>query len=148
MVTGESAAGTVAATGGGSGQPGWPARVLLIGGTSEIGLAILAALKLQPAAEVLLAGRDAEGMRAAAAALPSTVRLLTYDATDAAAHEQLVTAAFSDGPVDLVISAVGVLIPQNRLDAEPQQAAALVEANFSSHVGALLAAAAELRRAG
>lgn len=148
MVTGESPARGVAAAGGGPGQPGWPSRVLLIGGTSEIGLAILAALQLPPAAEVLLAGRDAERMRAAAAALPSTVRLLSYDATDPAAHEQLVTAAFTDSPVDLVISAVGVLIPQDRLDAEPRQAAALVEANLTSHVSALLAAAAELRRAG
>jgi decaprenylphospho-beta-D-erythro-pentofuranosid-2-ulose 2-reductase len=147
MVTGESAARTRAA-GGGPGQPGWPARVLLIGGTSELGLAILAALKLRPGAEVLLAGRDPERMRAAAAGLSATVRLLSYDATDPRAHEQLVKAAFADGPVDLVISAVGVLIPQDRLDAEPWQAAALVGANLTSHVTALLAMAAELQRAG
>ena len=33
-------------------------RVLLLGGTSEIGLAILSALALGPDAEVILAGRD------------------------------------------------------------------------------------------
>ncbi|MGH3303836.1 MAG: SDR family NAD(P)-dependent oxidoreductase [Streptosporangiaceae bacterium] len=148
MVTGESPARTGTAAAGEPGQPGWPTRVLLIGGTSEIGLAILAALKLGPDAEVLLAGRDAERMRAAAAALSSAVRLLSYDATDPQAHEQLVMTAFGDGQVDLVISAVGVLIPQDRLDAEPRQAAALVEANLTSHVTALLAVAAELRRAG
>lgn len=147
MVTGASPTSTVASEGG-PGQPGWPARVLLVGGTSEIGLAILGALKLRSDAEVLLAGRDTERMRAAAAALPSVVQLLTYDATDPEAHEKLVTAAFADGPVDLVISAVGVLIPQDRLDTEPRQAAALVEANFTSHISTLLAAAAELRRAG
>jgi decaprenylphospho-beta-D-erythro-pentofuranosid-2-ulose 2-reductase len=147
MVMGASPAGTRAA-GGGPGQPGWPGRVLLIGGTSEIGLAILAGLKLRPDAEVLLAGRDAEGLRAAAAGLPSAARLLNYDATDPTAYEQLVTAAFADGPVDLVISAVGVLTPQDRLDAEPGQAATLIETNFTSHVTVLLAAAAELRRAG
>ena len=36
-----------------------PGKVLLIGGTSEIGQAILAALDLGPDAEVVLAGRDA-----------------------------------------------------------------------------------------
>lgn len=147
MVTGASARPADAARSGPA-EPGRPARVLLIGGTSEIGLAILAAMKLPPDAEVLLAGRDAERMQAAAAALPSTVRLLGYDAADPSAHEQLVAAVFAAGPVDLVISAVGVLIPQDRLDTEPRQAAALVEANFTSHISTLLAAAAELRRAG
>jgi decaprenylphospho-beta-D-erythro-pentofuranosid-2-ulose 2-reductase len=147
VVTGASAHSTDAANGGPV-QPGCPDRVLLIGGTSEIGLAIIAALKLPPHAEVLLAGRNAERMQAAADALPSTVRLLSYDATEPIAHEQLVAAAFADGPVQLVISAVGVLIPQARLEAEPSEAAALVAANLTSHVTALLAAAAELRRAG
>jgi decaprenylphospho-beta-D-erythro-pentofuranosid-2-ulose 2-reductase len=147
MVTGASARSADTAKSGPV-QPGWPARVLLIGGTSEIGLAILAAMKLRPGAEVLLAGRDADRMQAAAVALPLTVRLLSYDATDPNAHEQLVGAAFADGPVDLVISAVGVLVPQIRLDAEPSEAAALVAANFTSHVTALLAVTAELRRAG
>jgi decaprenylphospho-beta-D-erythro-pentofuranosid-2-ulose 2-reductase len=122
--------------------------VLLIGGTSEIGLAILAALELRPDADVLLAGRDAEGMRAAAAVLPAPVRLLSYEATDPHAYRQLVTTAFADGPVDLVISAVGVLTPQDRLDADPRQAGTLLETNLTSHVTALLAAAAELRKAG
>jgi decaprenylphospho-beta-D-erythro-pentofuranosid-2-ulose 2-reductase len=47
--------------------------------------------------------------------------------------------------VDLVISAVGVLTPQVRLEADPGEAAALVEANLTRHVTALLAVAAELR---
>jgi len=127
---------------------GWPGRVLLIGGTSEIGLAILAALPLQPHTEVLLAGRDAERIRLAGAALPGRVRVLHYDATEPDAHAGLVAAAFADGPVDLVISAAGLLIPQAQLDAAPSQAGLLVETNFTSHVTALLAVAAQLRRAG
>jgi len=39
--------------------PGGLSRVLLLGGTSEIGLAILSALNLAPGTEVILAGRDA-----------------------------------------------------------------------------------------
>jgi decaprenylphospho-beta-D-erythro-pentofuranosid-2-ulose 2-reductase len=147
MLTGATPAGTVAA-GVEQDRPGWPGRALLIGGTSEIGLAILAALKLQPDTEVLLAGRDAERMRAAAASLPSAARLLSYEATDPEAYAPLVRAAFADGPVDLVISAVGVLIPQDRLDADPRQAGSLLDANLTSHVTALLAVAAELRKAG
>ncbi|MBO0833339.1 MAG: SDR family NAD(P)-dependent oxidoreductase [Actinobacteria bacterium] len=123
-------------------------RVLLIGGTSEIGLAILTALRLPPDAEVLLAGRDAERLRTAAAGLPARVTVLPYDATDPAAHHKLVDAAFSDGQVDVVISAAGVLVPQERLDADPGQAGLLIETNFTSHVTALLAVAARMRQAG
>jgi len=129
-------------------MPGGPARVLLIGGTSEIGLAILAALGLPPEADVLLAGRDTARLRAAAGAIQARITVLPYDATDPAAHEKLVTAAFADGPVDVVISAAGVLIPQERLDAEPGQAGLLIDTNFTSHVTALLAVATRMRQAG
>ena len=122
--------------------------MLLIGGTSEIGMAILAALQLPPEAHVMLAGRDADRLRSAATSLRARATVLAYDATDQAAQEKLVAAAFADGPVDVVISAAGVLIPQERLDAEPAQAGLLIETNFTSHVTALLAAAAQMRQAG
>lgn len=125
-----------------------PRRVLLIGGTSEIGLAILSALALPAEAEVLLAGRDADRLRSAGATLAATVTVLPYDATDPAAPAKLVADAFADGPVDLVISAAGVLIPQDRLDADPAEARVLIDTNFTSHVTALLAVAGELRKAG
>src|SRR5215469_12018886 len=92
-----------------------PARVLLIGGTSEIGLAILTALRLPAEADVMLAGRDADRLRLAAATLPARVTVLPYDATDPAAHEKLVAEAFAGGPVDVVISAAGVLAPRPAL---------------------------------
>ena len=47
-------------------DPGYQPRVLLLGGTSEIGLAIVAALRLPAAAEVILAGRDEQRLAAAA----------------------------------------------------------------------------------
>ena len=42
-----------------------PARILLLGGTSEIGLAILAALRAPQNSQVLLAGRDEARLTAA-----------------------------------------------------------------------------------
>ena len=127
---------------------GLPSRVLLIGGTSEIGLAILAALQLSPAAEVLLAGRDAERLKAAAAALPCKASVLRYDATEQGGGAALAAAVLRDGPVDLVISAAGVLTPQERLDQAPDEAGLLIETNFTSHVTALLALAARMRAVG
>src|SRR5215469_5854028 len=104
-------------------------------------------MQLPPEADVLLAGRDADRLRSAAAGLPARTTVLPYDATDPAAHEKLVAAAFAGGPVDVVISAAGVLIPQALLDTEPAAAGRLIETNFTSHVTALLAAAAQMRQA-
>ena len=131
-----------------SGRPGWTGRVLLIGASSEIGQAILTALHLGPQAEVLLAGRDPARLSAAAAALPGRATAIAYDAGDPDAYQTLVATAFTAGPVDLVISAVGVLTPQEVMDSEPGRAADLLQANFTSHVTALLSIAARMRERG
>jgi decaprenylphospho-beta-D-erythro-pentofuranosid-2-ulose 2-reductase len=127
---------------------GKPVRVLLLGGTSQIGLAILRALGAPARSEMLLAGRDEQRLAAAGKQLPYAVRTLCYDATALDTHQALIDEAFADGPVDLVISAAGVLIGQELLDADPRQAGLLVETNFTGHVTTLLAAAARLRRQG
>ena len=66
-------------------------RVLLLGGTSEIGLAILSALRLEPRTEVILAGRDAQRLEAAGKALNRPVTVARYDALDTGTHQ-----AFAD----------------------------------------------------
>jgi decaprenylphospho-beta-D-erythro-pentofuranosid-2-ulose 2-reductase len=120
-------------------------RVLLLGGTSEIGLAILSALDLGPDTYVVLAGRDLDRLAAAAAGLPGKVSTVRYDAADLASHEALVADVFADGPLDLVISAAGVLVSQEELDGAPAKAGDLVQANFTGHVTSLLAVAARMR---
>ncbi len=130
-----------------TGAAGRAARVLLIGGTSEIGQAIVAALDLGPDAEVLLAGRDAERMRAQADNPPCRITTVAYDALDANSRQALPAAAFAGGPVDLVVSAAGVLTPQELMEGDPRQAAALIDTNFTSHVQVLLGIAAQLRKA-
>jgi decaprenylphospho-beta-D-erythro-pentofuranosid-2-ulose 2-reductase len=127
---------------------GRPGRVLLLGGTSEIGLEILAALNAPAQTEVLLAGRDAHRLEAAGKTLPYQVRTLAYDATALETHRALIDEAFARGDVDLVISAAGVLTPQEALDADPLQAGQLIETNLTGHVTTLLAAAARLRAQG
>jgi decaprenylphospho-beta-D-erythro-pentofuranosid-2-ulose 2-reductase len=125
-----------------------PVRILLLGGTSEIGLAILAALGAPEGSEMLLAGRDEQRLAAAGKSLPYEVSTLSFDATALDTHEALIDEAFAGGPVDLVISAAGVLIPQEVLDADPRQAGLLIETNFTGHVTTLLAAAQRMRRQG
>ncbi len=124
---------------------GRPARILLLGGTSEIGLAILAALKVPASAEVILAGRDEQRLAAAGKALPCKVTTLPFDASDTGSHPALIEGVFAGGPVDLVISAAGVLTPQDELDRDPLLAGQLTAANFTGHVTTVLAAAQRMR---
>jgi decaprenylphospho-beta-D-erythro-pentofuranosid-2-ulose 2-reductase len=128
-------------------QAGRPPRVLLLGGTSEIGLAILTALDAPPDTEIVLAGRDEERLTAAAKQLPYAARTVTFDATALATHQAVIDEAFADGPVDLVISAAGVLVPQPELDRDPLRAGLLVETNFTAHVTTILAAVERMRSA-
>ena len=130
------------------GAPPMAARVLLLGGTSEIGLEILAALGAPPETEVLLAGRDEQRLAAAGKTLSYQVRTLPFDATALDTHEELIDRAFAAKDVDLVISAAGILIPQEDLDRDPLRAGLLVETNFTGHVTTLLAAAARMRAQG
>jgi decaprenylphospho-beta-D-erythro-pentofuranosid-2-ulose 2-reductase len=132
-------------------RPGEPGRILLLGGTSEIGLAILAALPMAPGTEVVLAGRDGPRLTAAARqvkALGGQARTLPFDATATSGHAALISEVFASGPVAMVIAAAGILVPQPALDADPGQAARLVQVNLTGHVSTLLAAAAQLRRQG
>jgi decaprenylphospho-beta-D-erythro-pentofuranosid-2-ulose 2-reductase len=123
-------------------------RVLLLGGTSEIGLAILAALGLPADAEVILAGRDEQRLAAAGKELSANVRAVAYDAVDTDAHQAFVDQVFAEGPVDLVISAAGILVPQADLERDVRRAAAMIETNFTGHVTTLLAVAARMRAQG
>jgi decaprenylphospho-beta-D-erythro-pentofuranosid-2-ulose 2-reductase len=125
--------------------PGLVPRVLLLGGTSEIGLAVLAALDLPASAEVILAGRDEHRLTAAAKELSSSVRTVSYDAADTGRHQAFTDEIFGDGPLDMVISAVGLLVPQTELERDVQRAAAMIDANFTGHVTTLLAIAARMR---
>ena len=128
--------------------PGYHPRVILIGGTSEIGLAILAALALPPNAQIILAGRDEQRLTAAGKELGGQVTTVPYDALDTAGHQAFADAVFADGHLDLVISAAGVLVPQADLERDVQRAAAMIETNFTGHVSTLLAVGARMRAQG
>ena len=128
--------------------PGAMPRILLLGGTSEIGLAILASLDAPAGAEVILAGRDEQRLAAAGKELPYQVRTMAYDAIETGRHQAFADAVFAEGPLDLVVSAAGVLIPQEEAERDVRRAAEMVETNFTGHVTSLLAIAARMRAQG
>lgn len=129
---------------------GSPPRILLLGGTSELGLAILASLGLPAGAEVILAGRDeqrlaAAGKELATKELAAQITTMAYDAMDTGGHQAFADAVFADGPLDMVISAAGVLIGQDEVERDVRRAAEMVETNFTGHVTSLLAIATRMR---
>jgi decaprenylphospho-beta-D-erythro-pentofuranosid-2-ulose 2-reductase len=127
---------------------GSPSRVLLLGGTSEIGLAIVAALGLPEETDVILAGRDEQRLAVAGKELGRPVRAVRYDAVDTGSHQAFADAIFAEGPVDLVISAAGILVPQADVERDVRLAATMIETNFTGHVSTLLAVAEHLKAQG
>lgn len=124
---------------------GRPARILLLGGTSEIGLAIVASLKVPAGSEVVLAGRDEARLAAAGKELSLRATTVAFDALDLDSHKAVVDQVFANGPVDLVIAATGILTPQADVDADPVLGGRMVEVNFTSHVTTALEAVAHLK---
>jgi decaprenylphospho-beta-D-erythro-pentofuranosid-2-ulose 2-reductase len=123
-------------------------RVLLLGGTSEIGVAILSALRLEPGTEVILAGRDAQRLEAAGKALNRPVTVARYDALDTGTHQAFADEICAGGVPDLMIAATGVLIPEEQAERDVRLAATMIETNFTGHVTALLAFGSRMRERG
>src|ERR1039457_7426996 len=108
----------------------------------------LAPRDLKADAEVILAGRDEQRLPAAGKELSGQVRTVPYDAAEVGGHQAFTDAIFGEGPLDLVISAAGVLIPQPDLEADIRRAAEMIDANFTGRGATLLAIAARMRAQG
>jgi decaprenylphospho-beta-D-erythro-pentofuranosid-2-ulose 2-reductase len=128
--------------------PGRLSRVLLLGGTSEIGLAILSSLGVGADAVVILAGRDQQRLEAAGKSLGRPVTVALFDAMETASHQAFADQVCAGGVPDLVIAATGVLIPQEHADRDVRLAATMIETNFTGHVTTLLAFGEAMRKRG
>ncbi len=125
---------------------GNPQSILLLGGTSEIGLAICARYLREAAARVVLAclpsdpGRDdaAAAMRAAGA---REVAIVDFDALDTEGHPQTIDTAFADGDIDVAIVAFGMDADAEELWHDQRKAVQVAEINYTAavSVGVLLA---------
>jgi decaprenylphospho-beta-D-erythro-pentofuranosid-2-ulose 2-reductase len=130
---------------------GVPGTVVLLGGTSDIGLAIVGRLVAAGTATVVLAGRDARALDTAAERVPATAKTHTvvYDADDVAGHTALVDRiAEQVGDIDLVVCAVGVLGDQQAMLDDPALAAAVMHSSYVGPASTLLAVATRLRHQG
>ena len=118
---------------------GVPQSILVLGGTSEIGLAITAAFLEKGPAKVILAslpgdpGREAAEaqMRAAGA---SDVRSIDFDAIDFDSHPKVVEEAVAEGDVDVCIVAFGLLGDAEELWQDQRKAVQIAQVNYTGGV--------------
>ncbi|MEV6650448.1 decaprenylphospho-beta-D-erythro-pentofuranosid-2-ulose 2-reductase [Streptomyces sp. NPDC051219] len=130
---------------------GTPQSLLVLGGTSEIGLATARRLVARRTRTVWLAGRPSAGLEAAAEELRdlgADVRTVAFDALDPAGHEPLLGKVFAEGDIDMVLLAFGILGDQVRDENEPLSAIAVAQTNYTGAVSAGLVCASALRRQG
>jgi decaprenylphospho-beta-D-erythro-pentofuranosid-2-ulose 2-reductase len=124
---------------------GNPQRIVLFGGTSEIGLAIVAQYLAQAPAHVVLAIRPDSPRRRAArdqveAWGATSVRLVDFDAAAVADHPAVVERVWADGDVDLAVLAFGQLGEAERLWHDQPRLVDFMNVNLTGAVslGALL----------
>jgi decaprenylphospho-beta-D-erythro-pentofuranosid-2-ulose 2-reductase len=124
---------------------GNPQTILLLGGTSEIGLAICERYLRNAHARILLAampddpGRDGAVAQMKAAGARS-VELIDFEATDTDSHPKMIDAAFAGGDVDVAIVAFGLLGDAEELWQNQRKAVQIAEINYTAavSVGVLL----------
>jgi decaprenylphospho-beta-D-erythro-pentofuranosid-2-ulose 2-reductase len=127
--------------------------VAVIGGASDLGVAIAARLAGPRAATVALAGRHPDALAAAAATLRDAgagrVEVVAFDAQDTSSHEDFV-ASLSRliGDIDVAILAFGLIGDQSRDEEGGDGAARLATTNYVGAVSVGLPLARLLRLQG
>jgi decaprenylphospho-beta-D-erythro-pentofuranosid-2-ulose 2-reductase len=126
-------------------------RLLLLGGSSEIALAIARRLAVAGPVRPCLLGRDPERLGQALSLLDSAGvvggEFQLLDADDVGTHGETIARAFqSMGGFDIVVLAIGVLGGQAGLDADMRESLEVMRVNFVDCGSLLMHALRELRR--
>lgn len=124
---------------------GNPQTILLLGGTSEIGLAICERYLQNAHARIVLADltdhpRKADAVAAMTAAGAKSVEWIDFDGTKSDTHPAVIDQAFAGGDVDVAIVAFGVLGDAEELWQNQRKAVLAAEINYTAavSVGVLL----------
>ncbi len=129
---------------------GVPQTVLVLGGTSEIALALVRRWSTARP-QVVLAARPGPRRDEVVAALSAEgfpVTVLDFDAEDTATHPGVVEAAAAVGDIDVAVVAFGVLGDQEQAWQDHASAVRLARVNYTGAVSVGAALAKVMRRQG
>jgi len=108
--------------------------ILLAGGTSEIGLALVQELSSPRLDRVVLAGRSIEDLDKAGATLSRSaarIESVALDIEQTTHHDALLDGIFAAGDVDVAIMAIGVLGEQSKDEQDPDAVEHVLKVNFT-----------------
>ena len=124
---------------------GNPQTILLLGGTSEIGLAICERYLQNAHARILLADlpdhpRKDDAIAAMTAAGAKSVEWIDFEGTESDTHPAVIDQAFTGGDVDVAVVAFGLLGDAEELWQNQRKAVQIAEINYTAavSVGVLL----------
>ncbi|MEE1758967.1 decaprenylphospho-beta-D-erythro-pentofuranosid-2-ulose 2-reductase [Streptomyces sp. SP18BB07] len=130
---------------------GTPQSLLILGGTSDIALATARRLIARRTRTVWLAGRPSQDLENAAThlrGLGAETHTITFDALDPESHESVLGKVFTEGDIDMVLLAFGVLGDQANDERDPVSAARVAQTNYTGAVSSALVCARALQAQG
>lgn len=130
---------------------GNPQSLLLLGGTSEIGLAVAARFAAARPLRIVLAARPSPRLDAAAERLRGLgceVSTVPFDARALDTHSDVIDKAFADGDIDVTLVAFGLLGDQEQAWTDVAAAVELAQVNYTATVSVGVLAARRLAAQG
>ena len=116
---------------------GNPQSILLLGGTSEIGLSTVRAFAADRPMRVVLAARPSPRLDAARAELEKLgcgVQTLDFDALAVETHAEVIQKAFAGGDIDVAIVAFGLLGDNEKNWTDVDTAIEMAQVNYTAAV--------------
>ncbi|GAA1252544.1 decaprenylphospho-beta-D-erythro-pentofuranosid-2 -ulose 2-reductase [Prauserella halophila] len=130
---------------------GNPQSLLLLGGTSDIALAIAEKYLAQRPLRIVLAARQSPRLDEAAQRLRTAgaeVETVDFDAADTDSHPLVVDKAFSGGDIDVTVVAFGLLGDAEEAWQDHAQAVEMATVNYTAPVSMGVALAERLKQQG
>jgi len=130
---------------------GNPQSLLLLGGTSDIALAIAEKYLAEKPLRVVLAARPSPRLDAAAQRLKdrgAEVSTVDFDAKDTASHPDVLAKAFEGGDIDVAVVAFGLLGDPEEVWQDHAKAVELATVNYTAAVSVGVALSEKLKAQG
>ncbi|TKG73470.1 decaprenylphospho-beta-D-erythro-pentofuranosid-2-ulose 2-reductase [Prauserella endophytica] len=128
---------------------GNPQSLLLLGGTSDIALAIAEQYLAKRPLRIVLAARPSARLDAAAKRLEAKgadVSTVDFDAKDTASHPAMLDKAFEGGDIDVTVVAFGLLGDAEEVWQDHAKAVELATVNYTAAVSVGVALADKLKK--